>query len=80
VSAVPKWGISEVAPMNHTAAVDQKISDAELIAWLRVAQEEIAAHGDLNQVNLLLHDFARELLKQRLLLRVEFVRMIEMSR
>jgi hypothetical protein len=50
------------------------------MALVRSAHEELEAHGELNQVNLLLRDFARELLKQRLLLRVEFVRMIELSR
>ena len=66
--------------MKDTAAVDHKATDAELMALVRRAQEELEAHGELNQVNLLLRDFARELLKQRLLLRVEFVRMIELSR
>ena len=47
---------------------------------MRRAQEEMEAHGELNELNLLLRDFARELLKQRLLLRVEFVRMMELSR
>jgi hypothetical protein len=73
----------EVAVMQDGAGVDQKASDAELIALVRRAQEELEeleAHGELNQVSLLLRDFARELLKQRLLLRVEFVRMIELSR
>ena len=64
--------------MQDEAVVDQKASDAELIALVRRAQEELEAHGELNQVSLLLRDFARERLKQ--LLRVEFVRMIELSR
>jgi hypothetical protein len=46
--------------MQDKAGVDQKDSVAELIALLRKAQEELAAHGDLNGVNLLLRDFARE--------------------
>jgi len=66
--------------MQHQAGVDQNASDAELIALLRKAQEEIEAHGELNELNVLLRDFARELLKQRLLLRVQFVRMMESSR
>jgi hypothetical protein len=70
----------EVAVMQHQAGVDQKASDAELIALLRKAHEEIEAHGELNELNVLLRDFARELLKQRLLLRVQFVRMMESSR
>jgi hypothetical protein len=66
--------------MRVTAEVDHKVSDAELIGLLRGTQEELEAHGELNQVNLLLHDFARELLKQRLQLRVRFVRLVESSR
>jgi len=66
--------------MRVTAEVDHKVSDAELIALLRGTQEGLEAHGELNQVNLLLHDFARELLKQRLQLRVRFVRLVESSR
>jgi hypothetical protein len=66
--------------MQGEAGVDPKASDAELMALVRRAQEELEAHGESNQVSLLLCDFARELLEQRLLLRVEFVRMIELSR
>jgi hypothetical protein len=66
--------------MQDEGGIDQRASDAELMALVRRAQEELEAHGESNQVNLLLRDFARELLKQRLLLRVEFVRMIELSR
>jgi hypothetical protein len=70
----------EVAVMQDEAGVDQKASDAELIALVRRAQEELEAHSELNQVNLLLRDFARELLKQRLLERVEFVLLMDFSR
>ena len=66
--------------MQDEAGVDQKASDAELIALVRRAQEELEAHGELNQMNLLLRDSARELLKQRLLERVEFVLLMEFSR
>jgi len=66
--------------MQDEGGIDQRASDAELMALVRRAQEELEAHGESNQVNLLLRDFARELLKQRLLIRVEFVRMIELSR
>jgi hypothetical protein len=69
-----------VAVMQDKAAVDQNVSDAELIVLLRKTNEEIVAHGELNELNLLLHDFARELLKQRLLQRVEFVGMMELRR
>ena len=53
--------------IQDKAGVDQRASDAELMALLRKAQDEIEAHGELNELNLLLYDFARELLKQRLL-------------
>ena len=53
--------------MQDKVGVDQRASDAELIALLCNAQDEIEAHGEWNELNLLLHDFARELLKQRLL-------------
>jgi hypothetical protein len=46
--------------MQDKAGVDQKASVAELIALLREAQEELEAHGDLNEVNFLLRDLARE--------------------
>ncbi len=59
-----------MAVIEHEAGVDQKASDAELMALVRRAQEELEGLGELNQVNLLLRDFARELLKQRLLERV----------
>jgi hypothetical protein len=72
--------VTEVAVMKVTAEVDHKVSDAELIALVRGAQEELEAHGELNLVNLLLRDFAMELLKQRLLLRVQFVRLMKSSR
>jgi hypothetical protein len=71
--------VTEAAVMKVTAEVDHKVSDAELIALLRGVQEELEAHGELNQVNLLLRDFVRELLKQRLLLRVRFVRLMKPS-
>jgi hypothetical protein len=63
-----------VAVMLDKPDNDLKVSDAELIAFVRKAQEEIEAHGELNALNLLWCDFATELLKQRLLLRVQFVR------
>jgi len=66
--------------MQNNAGVDQSVSDAELIALLREAQEEMEVRGELNQLNLLLRDFAREQLKQHLLRRVEFVQMIELQR
>jgi hypothetical protein len=76
----PNRATNEEAAMQETVGVDQKASDAELITLLRRAQEEIDAHGELNEVNLLLRDFARELLKKRLLIRVQFVQMMELGR
>jgi hypothetical protein len=66
--------------MQEMVGVDQKASDAELMTLLRRVQEEIDAHAELNEVNLLLRDFARELLKKRLLIRVQFVQMMELGR
>jgi len=66
--------------MQEMVGVDQKASDAELMILLRRAREEIDAHAELNEVNLLLLDFVRELLKKRLLIRVQFVQMMELGR
>jgi hypothetical protein len=41
-----------MAVMQDEAAVDQKASDAELIALVRRAQEELETHGELNQKSL----------------------------
>jgi hypothetical protein len=51
--------------VQNKAEVDQRVSDAELIALVSKAQEEIEAHGELSEPNLLLCDFAWELLKKR---------------
>jgi hypothetical protein len=51
--------------MQGKAGVDQKASDAELIALLCKTQGEIDIHNELNELNLPLHAFAKELLKQR---------------
>jgi hypothetical protein len=66
--------------MQDQAGVDQKMSVAELIALVRKIREEIEAHGELNELNLLLRDFTLNLLKKRLLQRVEFIQMMESSR
>jgi hypothetical protein len=63
--------------VQNRAGVGQKISDAELIALFCRTQEEIEGQGESNELNLLLRDFAKELLKQRLFTRVEFVRLLE---
>jgi len=48
------------------AGFDRKASDAEVVALLCTTWAEMDAQGELNELNLLLHDFARELLRQRL--------------
>jgi len=45
---------------------DEKASDAELIALWCKTQDEIEAHGEPDELNVLLGDFARGLLRQRL--------------
>lgn len=52
--------------MQDKAEVDERVSDAQLIAIVSRAQEEIEANGGVHEPNLLLRDFARELLKKRL--------------
>ena len=52
--------------MQDKAEVEQRVSDAELIALVSEVQDEIAVHGRVNESNLLLRDLARELLKKRL--------------
>ena len=47
--------------------VDETVSDAELIALFCRALDEVEVHGELDELNALLRDFARELLKWRLL-------------
>jgi hypothetical protein len=52
-----------VPVMQDKSGVEQKISDAELLALVGKAQEEIQAHDGLIEQNLLLRDFAGEVLK-----------------
>ena len=60
------------------AGVDQKVlDDAELIASVRQTQDQFEARGELNELNVLLRDFARESLKQRLLAKGESVNRLE---
>ena len=60
------------------AGVAQKVlDDAELIASVRQTQDQFEAHGELNELNVLLRDFARELLKQLLLAKEESVNRLE---
>jgi hypothetical protein len=48
------------AVMQNKTEVDLTVSDAELIALVCRAREEIEAHGGVNEANVLLHDFAGE--------------------
>ena len=60
---------------------DQKaLADSALIVLLRETLDEIEARGESNELNLLLRDFARELLIRRLFARVEFVQLMELRR
>jgi len=60
------------------AGVARKVlDDAELIASVRQTQDQFEARGELNELNVLLRDFARESLKQRLLAKGESVNRLE---
>lgn len=62
--------------MQDRLGVDQKDLSG-LIALVRETQGKIEAHGEVNELNVILLDFARELLKRRVLARVEFVRLMK---
>jgi hypothetical protein len=64
---------SEASEIQNKVGVAQKISDAELIALLCQAQDEIEAQGRSNEAPVLLADFAKELLNQRLSASVQVV-------
>jgi hypothetical protein len=67
--------------MQHEVEVDPEVlNDAELIALMRETQDEIEAHGEWNELNVLLRDLAAELIKRRVLSRVQFVGYMELSR
>jgi hypothetical protein len=51
---------------EHGAEADPKLSDVELLALLTKAQEAIEGSNGANEADLLLRDFARELMKNRL--------------
>ncbi|MGB2663933.1 MAG: hypothetical protein WAK48_08025 [Candidatus Acidiferrum sp.] len=60
--------------------VDPKVlNDIELIDLVRETQEEIEAHGEWIALNVLLRDFAAELVKRRVLSTVQFVGLMELS-
>jgi hypothetical protein len=67
--------------MQHEVGLDPKdLNDVELIALVRETQEEIEAHGEWNELNVLLSDLVAELIKRRVLSRVQFVGCMELSR
>jgi hypothetical protein len=47
---------------------------------VRETQEEIEAHGEWNELNVLLRDFAEELVKRRVRSREQLVVLMELSR
>ncbi len=67
--------------MQHEVGVDPKdLNDVELIALVRETQEEIEAHGEWNELNVLLRVLAAELIRRRVLSSVQFVGCMELSR
>jgi hypothetical protein len=67
--------------MQDKVGVDPKVlNDVELINLVRETQEEIEAHGEWNELNVLLRDFVAELVKRRVLATVQFVGLMELSR
>jgi hypothetical protein len=67
--------------MQDKVGVDPKVlNDVELINLVRETQEEIDAHGEWNELNVLLRDFAAELVKRHVLSTVQFVGLMELSR
>jgi hypothetical protein len=71
---------SEASEIQNKVGVAQKISDVELIALLCQAQDEIEAQGRSNEAPVLLADFAKELLNQRLSASVQVVQWIDLRR
>jgi len=63
--------------MLDSVGVDPRVfDDAEVIALLRETQNEIANYGESNELNLLVRDFAMELVRRRVFAKVEFLRLI----
>jgi hypothetical protein len=66
--------------MQDKVGVDPKVlNDIELIDLVRETQEEIEAHGEWNELSVLLRDFAAELVKRRVLSTVQFAGSLELS-
>jgi len=57
----------QVVVMRDEERADEKASDAELIVLWCKTQDQMEAHGALDELNELLSDFAIELLRRRLL-------------
>jgi hypothetical protein len=65
--------------MQDKVGVDPKVlNDIELIDLVRETQEEIEAHGEWNELNVLLRDFAAELVNRRVLSTVQFAGLMEL--
>lgn len=65
--------------MQDKVGVDPKVlNDIELIDLVRETQEEIEAHGEWNELSVLLRDFAAELVKRRVLSTVQFAGWMEL--
>jgi len=65
-ASLTRRAVHKVRAMQDKQEIDQRVSVAELIAWVSEVQDKIEVHGKVNDSNLLLRDFARELLKKRL--------------
>jgi DNA-binding transcriptional ArsR family regulator len=66
--------------MPYKVSIDLKVlNDAELIELVRETQEQIEAHGEWNELNVLLRDLTAELVKRRVLSRAQFAELMELS-
>ncbi len=66
--------------MPYKVSIDLKVlNDAELIELVRETQEQIEAHGEWNELNVLLRDLTAELVKRRVLSRAKFAELMELS-
>jgi hypothetical protein len=77
---VPIYKVALMDLMQDKVGVDPKVlNDIELIDLVRETQEEIEAHGEWNELSVLLRDFAAELVKRRVLSTVQFAGSLELS-
>ena len=71
----------EVVAVQEKAGIDTRVLDErELIALVRATLEEIEAHGEWNELKILLGDCAKELLERRLLEKIQLVHLMELPR